>query len=124
MAVVSEDDRVHLKPITVSRLLDNVIEVAEGISASDRIVNNPSAALLEGDKVRIVTPATGYDLVRQRNLHQKQLHQRKDHRRPYDIPADRYKCARTNDIGNALPLAPLRMARAAGCCWRSPCRRV
>jgi hypothetical protein len=25
-------------------------------------VNNPSAALLEGDKVRIVTPAPGYDL--------------------------------------------------------------
>ncbi len=26
-------------------------------------VNNPSAALLEGDKVRVVTPAPGYDLV-------------------------------------------------------------
>ena len=63
VAVVTEDDRVHLKPITVSKLLDNAVEVAEGISASDRIVNNPSAALLEGDKVRIVTPAPGYDLV-------------------------------------------------------------
>ena len=63
VAVVTEDDRVHLKPITVSKLLDNIVEVAEGIAASDRIVNNPSAALLEGDKVRIVTPAPGYDLV-------------------------------------------------------------
>jgi RND family efflux transporter MFP subunit len=63
VAVVTEDDRVHLKPITVSKLLDSAIEVAEGISTSDRIVNNPSAALLEGDKVRIVTPAPGYDLV-------------------------------------------------------------
>jgi RND family efflux transporter MFP subunit len=63
VAVVMEDDRVHFKPITVSKLLDNAIEVAEGISTSDRIVNNPSAALLEGDKVRIVTPAPGYDLV-------------------------------------------------------------
>ncbi len=63
VAVVTEDDRVHLQPITVSKLLDNAVEVAEGISASDRIVNNPSAALLEGDKVRIVTPAPGYDLV-------------------------------------------------------------
>jgi len=63
VAVVTEDDRVHLKPIIVSRLLDNAVEVAEGISTSDRIVNNPSAALLEGDKVRIVTPAPGYDLV-------------------------------------------------------------
>ena len=63
VAVVTEDDRVHLKPITVSNFFDNAVEVAEGISISDRIVNNPSAALLEGDKVRVVTPAPGYDLV-------------------------------------------------------------
>ena len=63
VAVVTEDDRVHLKPITVSKLMDNAVEVTEGISRQDRIVNNPSAALLEGDKVRIVTPAPGYDLV-------------------------------------------------------------
>jgi hypothetical protein len=52
-----------LKPITVSKLMDNAVEVAEGISTSDRVVNNPSAALLEGDKVRVVTPAPGYDLM-------------------------------------------------------------
>jgi len=63
VAVVTDDDRVHLQPIAVSKLMDNAVEVAEGISASDRVVNNPSAALLEGDKVRIVTPAPGYDLV-------------------------------------------------------------
>ena len=62
-AVVTEDDRVHLKPITVSKLMDQIVEVAEGLSASDRIINNPSAALLEGDKVSVVTPAPGYDLV-------------------------------------------------------------
>jgi multidrug efflux pump subunit AcrA (membrane-fusion protein) len=63
VAVVTKDDRIHLQPITVSKLFANAVEVAEGISASDRIVNNPSAALLEGDKVRVVTPASGYDLV-------------------------------------------------------------
>jgi RND family efflux transporter MFP subunit len=63
VAVVGEDDRVHFKPITVSKLMDNAIEVEKGISTEDRVVNNPSAALLEGDKVRIVTPAPGYDLV-------------------------------------------------------------
>lgn len=63
VAVVTEDDRVHLKPITVSRLLDNAVEVEEGITTSDRVINNPSAALLDGDKVRIVTPAPGYDLI-------------------------------------------------------------
>ncbi len=63
VAVVTENDRVHLKSIIVSKLLDNVIEVAEGISASDRIVNNPSAALRDDAKVRVVTPERGYDLV-------------------------------------------------------------
>jgi len=63
VAVVTKDDRIHLQPITVSKLFANAVEVAEGISTSDRIVNNPSAALLEGDKVRVVTPASGYDLV-------------------------------------------------------------
>jgi hypothetical protein len=62
VAVVKEDDRVHFQPIAVSRLLDSAVEVSEGIAASDRIVNNPGAALLEGDTVRIVTPAPGYDL--------------------------------------------------------------
>lgn len=62
VAVVTEDNRVHFKPIVVSKILDNAVDVAEGISEHDRVINNPSAALLEGDPVRIVTPAPGYDL--------------------------------------------------------------
>jgi len=63
IALVGEDDRVHFKPIAVTRVLDNAMEITEGISASDRVINNPSAALLEGDKVVIVTPAPGYQLT-------------------------------------------------------------
>jgi len=63
VAVLGEDDRLHFKPITVDKIFDNYIEVTEGISEGDRIVNNPSAALLEGDKVRIVTASVGYDIV-------------------------------------------------------------
>ncbi len=63
VAVVTEDNRAHLKSITVSKLMDTAIEVAEGLSASDRVINNPSAALHEGAPVRIVTPEPGYDLV-------------------------------------------------------------
>jgi len=63
VAVVTEGDRVHFKPITVGRILDSAIEVTDGISATEHIINNPSAALLEGDAVRVVTPAPGYDLV-------------------------------------------------------------
>jgi hypothetical protein len=38
------------------------MEITEGISESDRIINNPSSALLEGEKVVIVTPAPGYQI--------------------------------------------------------------
>ena len=63
VAMVSEDNHVHFKSIAMNRVLDNAIEVTEGISVSDRIINNPSAALLEGDKVVIVTPTPGYELT-------------------------------------------------------------
>ena len=63
VAVVTEDNRVHFKAIEVTKILDNVIELTSGISEDDRIINNPSAALLEGDQVRIVTPAAGYDIM-------------------------------------------------------------
>ena len=63
VAVVTEDSRVHLIPVTVSKLMDTAIEVAEGLSARDRVVTNPSAALHEGAPVHIVTPEPGYDLV-------------------------------------------------------------
>jgi RND family efflux transporter MFP subunit len=63
VAVVTEDNRVHFKPIEVTKILDNVIELTSGVSEDDRIINNPSAALLEGDPVRIVTPAAGYDIM-------------------------------------------------------------
>jgi len=63
VAVLTEDNRVHLQPITVSNLMDSAVEVTEGLSASDRLINNPLHTLLEGDTVRVVTPRNGYDLV-------------------------------------------------------------
>ena len=63
VAVVTDDNRIHMKTIKVSRRMDKVVVVEEGLSASDRIVNNPSVALLEGDQVRIVTRALGFDIV-------------------------------------------------------------
>lgn len=63
VAVVRDDNRIHLKTIKVNRLMDKVVEIKEGLSASDRIVNNPSVALLEGNQVRIVTRALSHDIV-------------------------------------------------------------
>ena len=61
VAVVTDDDRVHMKSIAVGRILDGFIEVTDGVTKADRIIQNPSASLLEGDKVRVVTPAPGYE---------------------------------------------------------------
>jgi RND family efflux transporter MFP subunit len=63
VVTLTEDDRVHYKPILVAKMFDNYVEVKEGVAMGERIVNNPSAALLEGDKVKIVTPAPGYEIV-------------------------------------------------------------
>lgn len=63
VAVVDDNNIVHFKPIKLTRILDATVEISEGISVDDRIINNPSAAILEGDKVTIVTPAKGYDLI-------------------------------------------------------------
>jgi RND family efflux transporter MFP subunit len=79
VAVVAEDDRVHLKPITVSRLMDNVVEVSEGVSPGDRLVNNPSAALRDNTKVRVVTPAPGYDLVNTESSSSRDTSEPKEH---------------------------------------------
>lgn len=61
VAVVTDSNTVHFKPITVGRIMDGIIEVTSGVSRADRIIQSPSAALLEGDVVRIVTPVKGYE---------------------------------------------------------------
>jgi RND family efflux transporter MFP subunit len=61
-AIVGDDDRVHFKPIKIIRILDGRIEISAGLSKSDRLISNPSAALLEDDKVRVVQPANGYEI--------------------------------------------------------------
>ncbi len=60
VAVVGTEDKIHFKPVHIKRILDGTMELDSGVTREDRIVNNPSSALLEGDKVRVVTPADGY----------------------------------------------------------------
>lgn len=62
VAIVGPEDRIHFNPVHINRILDGVMEITSGVSRSDRIINNPSAALLEGDKVRVVTSAPGYEI--------------------------------------------------------------
>lgn len=63
VAFVDENNRVRFKPITITRILDATVELSGGVTKDDRIINNPSAALLEGDLVKIVTPRPGYDMI-------------------------------------------------------------
>jgi hypothetical protein len=36
------------------------VQVTSGVSANDKLVNNPPAGLLDGQSVQLVTPAAGY----------------------------------------------------------------
>lgn len=60
VAVVSNENKIHFKEIKVNKILDTIVEIVEGVSISDNIINNPRTSFLEGDKVRIVKPREGY----------------------------------------------------------------
>jgi hypothetical protein len=55
-AVVGADRRVHIRPVSVGRNLGATIEVTAGLSASDRVIDNPSDSLVEGQRVRVAPP--------------------------------------------------------------------
>ncbi len=60
VATVDENNRVHFKAITISEMKQKTIEVRDGLSPDDKVINSPNLGLLEGSKVKIVTPAKGY----------------------------------------------------------------
>jgi hypothetical protein len=51
---------VHLRDITLGQNLGQTVQVTSGLSASDKLVNNPPAGLLDGETVQPVTPLLGY----------------------------------------------------------------
>jgi len=59
-AVVDAHNHVHLRNVTLGQNLGKTVQVTSGLSADDKLVNNPSAGLLEGQAVQPVTPAKGY----------------------------------------------------------------
>ncbi|MBY4638855.1 efflux RND transporter periplasmic adaptor subunit [Gluconacetobacter entanii] len=60
VAVVDSHDTAHFRDITVGRMGDGATQVLSGVSTGDRIIDNPPADLLEGEKVHVVPPAAGY----------------------------------------------------------------
>jgi RND family efflux transporter MFP subunit len=53
VATVDANNRVKLKTIIIARDSGAFVDVASGVSASDRIIDNPADALQNGDEVRI-----------------------------------------------------------------------
>jgi len=60
VAIVTLDNKVHFKKIKINKILDTIVEIIEGITQEDKIIDNPRASFLEGDPVRIVKPRDGY----------------------------------------------------------------
>ena len=61
VAIVDSGDRVHLQSVSVGENLGLDIQILSGLSASDRIVANPSLGLLDGQQVRVAAPAPGVE---------------------------------------------------------------
>jgi hypothetical protein len=58
VAVLDSNNKVVLKNVRLGRDLGDSVEITAGLSASDRVINNPPETLLAGDTVRVaaVTP--------------------------------------------------------------------
>ncbi|MBV8628898.1 MAG: efflux RND transporter periplasmic adaptor subunit [Paraburkholderia sp.] len=57
VAVVGSDNKVQLKNVTIGRDFGTHVEIATGIAATDRVINNPGDAISEGESVRIAAAA-------------------------------------------------------------------
>lgn len=56
VATVGPDNRIVMKPITVATDLGTQVIVGSGLTAADRVVNNPPDSLSAGDRVRVAAP--------------------------------------------------------------------
>jgi membrane fusion protein, multidrug efflux system len=59
VALVRPDGTVHLQSVKLGLNLGQTVQVLGGLKLGDRIVNDPSAAILEGQKVNVVQGAPG-----------------------------------------------------------------
>lgn len=58
VAIVGPDGKVVIRPVTIARDLGTSVEIATGVTAKDRVIDNPPEALAAGDSVRIAARAT------------------------------------------------------------------
>jgi hypothetical protein len=53
VATVGANNRVLIKPIVVARDFGTSVQIATGLTTSDRVIDNPPDSLRPGDEVRI-----------------------------------------------------------------------
>ncbi len=59
VARLDGNDAVHLQSVRLGLNFGRTVQVLDGVQAGDRLVTNPSAGLLEGERVTIVPGAAG-----------------------------------------------------------------
>jgi RND family efflux transporter MFP subunit len=57
VAIVGQDGRVTVKPVTIARDEGALVQLSSGVTASDRVVDSPPDAIRTGDIVRVQAPA-------------------------------------------------------------------
>jgi RND family efflux transporter MFP subunit len=56
VATVAEGDKIAFKHVTVGRDFGTEAEIAEGLTATDRVVTNPGERLADGVEVKVIAP--------------------------------------------------------------------
>jgi RND family efflux transporter MFP subunit len=59
VAMIGPGDTIELRPIKLGRNLGTEVEVVQGLTLSDRLVNSPPDSLASGDKVRVAGAPAG-----------------------------------------------------------------
>lgn len=57
VATVDAQDRVVLKTVVVARDLGRIVELASGLTATDRVIESPPDGVNTGDAVKVIAPA-------------------------------------------------------------------
>jgi RND family efflux transporter MFP subunit len=102
VALLDEHDRVHLQNVVLGHNLDTEVQVVAGLKATDKIVGNPSAGLLDGQQVKPVQPVPGY-----------QPGPPQPREAPFAIPPAGLTAPASSASGNPPPIASAGLSRSA-----------
>jgi RND family efflux transporter MFP subunit len=64
VAVVGDTNLVALKTVTIGRDFGTYVEIATGLTATDRVIDNPGDAITAGEAVQVMAPAAAADATK------------------------------------------------------------